>query len=219
MLFDQVKIQSSFVINLESSVDRMEAFSLAFKDLDYVRIAACTPTYVKQHFAQSEVLIPQEIACTESHKKIWEKVKTYPDDAWALILEDDAVPLEDFDVNSIQLTVPDTHMMFLQDSRHVFKNKDNTVKSGQGTYAYIVDNVGASKLLKALTPQVARLDKQIFGYAIDATDYPFPVIVDIYGMPGTHYTPLKACVSEKPLFTTGNFKSTIQPLNREGRWR
>lgn len=90
----------AFVINLDSRPDRLETFNKEFSRFDFPieRVGASTPDATVDWHRDPELpdtALPAETACTVSHFRVYQKLIDENLD-WALVLEDDAVPVPDF---------------------------------------------------------------------------------------------------------------------------
>ena len=87
----------AFVINLDSRPERMVDFHTRFDrfNMPIERISGCTPATTADWLAEADpVATAAEVACTASHHSIYQRMidESIP---WALVLEDDAVPVHD----------------------------------------------------------------------------------------------------------------------------
>ena len=97
---DLGRTAKAFVINLDSRPDRLETFNKKFSrvDFDIERVAASTPATTVDWHSDPEVpdsALPTETACTVSHYRAYQKLID-ENLEWALVIEDDAVPVLDF---------------------------------------------------------------------------------------------------------------------------
>ncbi|GAB4363558.1 MAG: glycosyltransferase family 25 protein [Oricola sp.] len=171
----------TYFINLDRSPDRLTYMTKALNELglDYERVAAVDGralsreeiAQVYQHAPGTQFLDPGSIACSLSHRKVWERIVA-ADDEYALVLEDDVI----FGENAKAILadtawIPQgTDLLRLETfRRHTVRGREPvaTVRDRaiyrlhhihNGTGAYIVSKAAAGRLLSHMTR---------FSYAVD----------------------------------------------------
>jgi len=171
----------AYFINLDRSPDRLAYMTKTLDELglDYERVAAVDGralseeeiAAVYQHAPGTQFLDPGSIACSLSHRKVWERIVAADDD-YALVLEDDVI----FGENAGAILadtgwIPGgTELLRLETfRRHTVHGREPVATVGDraiyrlhhihnGTGAYIVSKAAAARLLKHMTR---------FSYAVD----------------------------------------------------
>lgn len=171
----------AYFINLDRSPDRLAYMTKTLDGLglDYERVAAVDGralsesaiAAVYQFRPGTQFLDPGSIACSLSHRKVWERIVASDDD-YALVLEDDVI----FGENARAILadtgwIPDgTELLRLETfRRHTVRGREPVATAGDraiyrlhhihnGTGAYIVSKGAAARLLEHMTR---------FSYAVD----------------------------------------------------
>lgn len=171
----------AYFINLDRSPDRLAYMTKTLDELglDYERVPAVDGralsedeiAAVYRHAPGTQFLDPGSIACSLSHRAVWQRIVA-ADDEYALVLEDDVI----FGENAGPMLsdagwIPDgTELLRLETfRRHTVHGREPVATVGDrtihrlhhihnGTGAYIVSKVAAARLLKHMTR---------FSYAVD----------------------------------------------------
>lgn len=171
----------AYFINLDRSPDRLDYMTrtLDALGLDYERVAAVDGralskeeiANVYRHAPGTQFLDPGSIACSLSHRKVWERIVA-SDEVYALVLEDDVIFGENAgDILNDTGWIPDgTELLRLETfRRHTVHGREPVATVGDraihrlhhihnGTGAYIVSKDAAARLLAHMTR---------FSYAVD----------------------------------------------------
>lgn len=171
----------TYFINLDRSPDRLDYMTktLDALGLDYERVPAVDGRAlskeeiagVYRHAPGTQFLDPGSIACSLSHREVWERIVA-ADDKYALVLEDDVI----FGENAGEILkdtswIPDgTALLRLETfRRHTVHGREPVATVGDraihrlhhihnGTGAYIISKDAAARLLAHMTR---------FSYAVD----------------------------------------------------
>lgn len=146
-----------FVINLERSPVRWEAMKDQFCLDELTRIDAVD--------GRAESKEASEIACAQSHMKVWSKIVDEEIDM-AIVFEDDVQPVNrSISVKDAFYNMAgrlDFDVMFIQDSYKCsyLKDANNNYLAGWGAHGYAITKEGAKKSIDAMTPIMLPVDVQ-----------------------------------------------------------
>ncbi len=174
-----------FVINLDCAKNRLSKMSEQFSRLNrsFIRWPATPGDELdSKKFGVMPVMdgiyitgfrewSKNEAACGVSHIRIYQKMVS-EEIPWAIVLEDDAVILNNLPLRIEDINVPSDAEIILINERSLGKdspeNQDgysySHVIGGAGTDGYIISLKGARKMLKILCPLRDPLDFQMFSH-------------------------------------------------------
>jgi GR25 family glycosyltransferase involved in LPS biosynthesis len=181
-------IRTTFVINLNRSTDRMQAFDENAKALgmQYVRWEGTDGRSMTKHQREAVAsrwcssgvtCTPGVIGCYLSHKSLWERIASQSDSPhdWYMIFEDDALPTREF-IDNVDRIFADfeswqesygPHPEFIHLAPFVTGNDRITRNLWRTTIvpnmsAYMISGEGAHKLLRFMSdPIVTHVDLTI----------------------------------------------------------
>tara|TARA_B100001121_G_C18519989_1_gene540854 strand:- start:97 stop:846 length:750 start_codon:yes stop_codon:yes gene_type:complete len=167
---NNIKINKTFVINLDSRKDRLKSIDKDLKKikLEYERFPACDgkkldkySNDISKYFDKNNKLTPGQIGCSLSHIKIWEKA-IKDNNKYTLVLEDDAIIPPNFwkKINNLLLELPLNYNMILLGccscEGEVINNKNYILKGSKNpnsnwcTTAYIINHNFCKKLINII---------------------------------------------------------------------
>jgi glycosyl transferase family 25 len=178
-----LNIEHTYLINLDKDIGRMSIIDPMLKreKVKYERFPAVYGKNVdmnsekcNRYFSNKgkKILKPAQIGCSLSHISIWEKIaeKTENPNAVFMILEDDAILPQMFQkkLSIFSEELPDNWEMLLLGtnsmigkvySKHLLYNHKSIKKNGNyGTYAYLIKQSTAKKLLKTCEKMNTTID-------------------------------------------------------------
>jgi len=154
-----------FVINMNKSVERWNYIRdyFLFDELTRFEAVEGIPSDDSDQRTDRLKMLPTEIACTQSHINVWQKIVD-DDIPMAIILEDDVKPVDDkYSIASIDYSqyLP-FDVLFLQVNfgGSCIADDNNNYVCGKGAHAYLITKRGAEKSIEALNPMLLLVDSQ-----------------------------------------------------------